>query len=397
MHLTQKSVILIPGFAGSKLVDTCPIPPPKLPLRTKGNMKQPSMNTRNNDFVNLSLFDKEWKEKFSLKYDQTSGLSMDDTIDVHDFGGVDGVRNLCSDCDRIDSWFNYFFKTEVINKLYNYKYFDTLINRLETKGYTPSIDLFGAPYDFRKIMIKEYLEDYFKRIKELVERSYEINMKKSVLVSHSIGCLITYIFLVEYCDPLWKAKYIDKFISVGGPYGGSSIALKTLLSGLPKLNMLKDKYYNVIQNSSGLVLALPNILGYDCNDLLVYNAETSECFYKHNYLDLLPDIPYHIWVNNVRQYIPTFIKNTGVKTVIATSIDFETEVSYYYDSIDFKNIKEPDTVKSSPGDSVIPAKSLLFHEQRRNWYPNYSFVDIRNNDHTQLLHSKELFELIVDD
>ena len=386
-HTILKPVVLIPGFAGSKLVEKCP---PKL--------AKSCPNFQSNDFVNLNLFDTEWQDKFSLRYDKHRGLLSEDAIEVHDFGGIDGVRKLCNNCDTIDGIFNYFFKMEVINKVYNYRYYDTLIDRMMRDGYVPSINLYGAPYDFRKIMINDYLQNYFTQLKDLIEKSYETTKQRSTVVAHSIGCLITYIFLVEYSESSWKSKYIDKFVSVAGPYGGSSIALKTLLSGIPRLTLLKEKYHSVIQHSSGLVLALPNVLGYDTDDLIVYDAQKSRCFFKHNYTELLQEVPYRIWKDDVQQYIPTFVKNTGIKTIFVNSTDSDTEMSYYYESTDFNNhFKDPHIMRNVAGDSVIPAKSLLFHENQRNWYQNYSFVHVPKSEHTEILYCKELYDVVLSD
>ena len=388
--LRKNPVILVPGFAGSKLVDVCPVVPP-----TNAD-KGLQFRKHKNDFVNLNIFDKQWKEKFALKYDKAAArLSVDDTIDVHSFGGVECIRNLCYDCTRIDSVFNYFFKTDVINKMYNYRYFDTLIERLESSGYVPTIDLFGAPYDFRKIMVRTYLESYFDRLKGLIERSHDVNDRPAVVVAHSIGCLIIYIFLVEYCDPVWKRKHIDKFVSVGGPYGGSSIALKTLLSGLPKLNLLKEQYHEVMRNSTGLLLALPNELGYERGQGLVHDLVMSKTYNRRNYAELLPEPSATLWKNDVLPFVPTLIQNTGVKTVIVTTTDCKTEVAYAYEGMDPKFMTEPVTVFYASGDGVIPSNSLKFHSVRRKMYPNYTFAQVPDNEHTRLLYSEKLFELIM--
>jgi pimeloyl-ACP methyl ester carboxylesterase len=402
MHVGFKPIVLIPGFGGSKLIDNCPIPPPA--VRKPPGQFIPfgsSLRTaieppiRNNDFINLNLFDNEWEDKFLLRYDRNAGLSIDDHIDVHDFGGVDGVRNLCNDCDKIDGFFNHFFKVEVINKVYNYKYYDTLITRLEEKGYVASVDLFGAPYDFRKIMIPEYFEEYLRKLRNLIETSYDINKKPCTLVAHSIGCLVTYIFLVEYSDALWKKKYIEKFISIGGPYGGSSIALKTLLSGLPKLNLLKEKYSNVIQNSTGLIMALPNVLGYDTRDPIVYDMEKIKSYNIQNVFELLPEIPFRIWHDYIKYYLPCYLENNEVNTVILTTTNVSTDIAYLYESIDIKTMKEPERIVRSHGDGVIPKKSLLLHSRRIFDFPNYKFLNVRDNEHTRILHSKELFDIVI--
>ena len=389
--ISKYPIVLCPGFCGSKLVlDKCHVDTSlkKAAIKNKILVK--------NDFVNLNMFDSGWQEKFSLKYDPTIGYAINDSIDVHDFGGVEGLRNLCDDCGRIDNVFNYLFRTEVINKVYHYKYFDLLIGRLEEFGYEPSVNLFGAPYDFRKIMVIDYLELYFKKLKLLIENAFDKENKKVVIVSHSIGCLITYFFLVNYCDRHWKNKYIQKFVSVAGPYGGCSVALRTFISGIPNLNLLKDRYGSVIQNSTGLILALPNECGYNKHDLLIYNEADCKRYSILNYPELLPDTSQHIFNTIVKSVIASFHKNTHVPTTFVTTLDQQTQYSYVYNDLHDGTLNEPKTVFTRcAGDNVIHAKSLLFHKLSYKFVSNYAFVHILNSEHTKILHTKELFDIIV--
>jgi hypothetical protein len=391
MLLHRKPVILLPGFGGSKLVNsngTCPFPPKR--------QMTPTPIAKKNGFINLSVFEKDWEAKYRLKFDKQTGLSMDDNIDVHDFGGVEGIRNLCEDCTHIDNVLSYVMKKEVINNAYNYKYFDTLVKCFERTGYVVGNDLFGAPYDFRKIMIPEYLTSYFGKLKALIERSVETTGRKGVIVCHSIGCLIFYMFLVEYCDTDWKHKHIDKFISVAGPYGGSSIALKTLFSGLPRLNFLKDKYFSVIQNSTGMILALPNMLGYAGDQIILHDQSNRRSYRVHDYFEVLPEVAQHVWVNDVQHHLQSLLKNTEVDTIFVTCTSHATDVRYTYSDITKNLCKEPIIIKNCRGDSVIPRKSLLFHNKNRQLYPNYRFIDVPNTEHTKILHTKQLLNIIKD-
>ena len=388
MNIKNSPIILVPGFAGSKLVDNSCVVVPKF------SKLKPIQRTNRNDFVNLNIFDREWKDKFKLKYDNEKGLIANESIDVYDFGGVNGIQNLCDDCTKIDGFFSQFFKTELINSFYNYKYYDDLIAKLESNGYKSGINLYGAPYDFRKIMMKDYLKLFFQRLKHLIEDAYQENGKPSVLVAHSIGCLIIYIFLVEYCNAQWKSKYVKTFVSVGGPFGGSSIAFKTILSGLPRLSFLKERYENIMQHSSGLVLALPNQLGYN-SEYVAFEKKTGKKYSVNNFFELLPDVSRCIWQDQIREYIPTFLKNTDVATIFVITSDRETETSYIYEEIDKNNFKEPDVIKLGKGDGVITVQSLNVHQRNFSLYSNYTFYEIDDVEHTSILHGNELYKLIT--
>lgn len=405
MMIRRHPVILIPGFAGSKLFDMSVPPPPKFSklkdTRTFQDISCPldgeQKNKKRNGFINLNLFDSDWQDRYILKYDKVNKeFHLDDEIEVYDFGGIDGVQNLCDDCSQLDALFSTVFKREIISDLYNYKYFDDLISYLQENGWLTEETLFGAPYDFRKIVITEYLEKYMSDVKDLVEKAHFASKEKVVLVAHSIGCLLIYLMLVEYCSPAWKRKYIKSFVSIGGPYGGSSISLKTMLSGVPKLKLLKERYYNVMQHSSGLALALPNPFGFDSEDTLLQEKSFKRKYGIDNYLEALPEVSYNVWLKYVRPIIPSFLENTGVDTYIVSSTSTETDCGFVYDLIETNKIIDPIRSQKTMGDGIVPIKSLHMHQRLDLGYSNYFHIDLKdkNIEHTSILWNRQVFDLV---
>jgi hypothetical protein len=256
-------------------------------------------------------------------------------------------------------------------------------------------NLFGAPYDFRTIMLTNHMERYFVRLQELIEQATQQNRNKVVVVAHSIGCLLMYIFLVDYVSHEWKCKHIDSFISVGGPYGGSSLSLKTLISGLPKLSIFKERYFNVIQYSTGILLALPNVLGYQHEEPILSDVLHGKDYNLETYFQLLPDVTTHIWRNNVKPHIMSLTKDTGVRTVFVMASNHKTDLRYIYNGIDIQKQKEPIKIKLCYGDTVVPKRSLKFHARNRFMYPKYTMLDIPNSEHTKILHSAELTQIVL--
>ncbi len=378
MILTKKPIILVPGFGGSKLI--------------RKTTQHPSRPVKN-DFINLNIFRKEWLDDFKLKYDSHQGFTLDDDIDIHDFGGLDGIRNLCEDCDKIDNLLQYLGQNVLINDIYNYKYFDTLIERLEKDGYVPCIDLFGAPYDFRKIVFESYLTDYAVKLTTLIEKAYHISKKPCVLIAHSIGSVIIYILLCEYLDYSWKSKYIDCFVSIAGPYGGCSTSLKTLISGLPKLNFLKEKYADIMSRCSGLALALPNEYGYHKHTTLIKDMKHNKSYSVENFHELLPESMNVLNQSYVKPLLPLLKKNTGVRTIFICTTQTKTEQAYIYDSIETNTFKEPIDIHLCKGDSVIPLPSLHLHKKYLHYF-NYHFYNLENTEHTKILHTKGFYKII---
>jgi len=90
-------------------------------------------------------------------------------------------------------------------------------------GYKPGIDLRGAPFDWR---LAENPNNLYPRMVSLIEEMYRTNGNKKVhLLAHSMGNIHTNLML-EGQSQAWKDQYIDSFIAVAGPWGGSAKSLR---------------------------------------------------------------------------------------------------------------------------------------------------------------------------
>ena len=81
--------------------------------------------------------------------------------------------------------------------------------------------------------LSEYADEYFKNLKSLIESTFQVNkMKKILLVSQSMGCPYTLIFLKRQSQA-WIDKYIASWITISGPWGGAVKSLRAYISGDP--------------------------------------------------------------------------------------------------------------------------------------------------------------------
>ena len=79
----------------------------------------------------------------------------------------------------------------------------------------------------------EYAIEYFEKLKELIERTYTKNKNKRVLlVSQSMGCTYTLIFLRNQTQA-WIEKYLASWMTISGPWGGAVKSLRAYISGDP--------------------------------------------------------------------------------------------------------------------------------------------------------------------
>lgn len=73
-------------------------------------------------------------------------------------------------------------------------------------------------------------EEYYRKLAGLVEDMYDAYGKPVFLIGHSLGSLHLLYFLLHQPQS-WKDRFIDGFISLGAPWGGSIKSLKIMASG----------------------------------------------------------------------------------------------------------------------------------------------------------------------
>lgn len=73
-------------------------------------------------------------------------------------------------------------------------------------------------------------EEYYRKLADLVEEMHAAYGKPVFLIGHSLGCLHLLYFLLRQPQS-WKDHFIDGFISLGAPWGGSIKPMLVLASG----------------------------------------------------------------------------------------------------------------------------------------------------------------------
>ncbi|GES89222.1 phospholipid:diacylglycerol acyltransferase [Rhizophagus clarus] len=96
-----------------------------------------------------------------------------------------------------------------------------------------------AAYDWRLSFYNlEVRDQYFSKLKATLELAKKVDGKKSVIVSHSMGGLVTLYFFKWVESPTggnggpnWVNEHVESFVNIGGPLLGLPKALSALLSG----------------------------------------------------------------------------------------------------------------------------------------------------------------------
>jgi len=144
-----------------------------------------------------------WMDNMKLGYDPATRSSKylpGVNIRTVDYGGVDGISYM--DVQKtIPAWAN-------------------IISVLITLGYTPGLNVRGAPYDWR-LGPDNNFGDSFTPLQKLIEETYLINGNTSVvLTSFSMGGGYLLLFLNQMSQG-WKDKYIHSFVPICSCFGGS--------------------------------------------------------------------------------------------------------------------------------------------------------------------------------
>ena len=99
-----------------------------------------------------------------------------------------------------------------------------VVEKLEKDyGYTAGLNLFNIPHDWRNLPNSKMTNDIMK---DTIDLAYNINKKKIVFLTHSLGSLITYNHLVENMTQSEKDLKVQKMVNIAPPFLGAMKAVK---------------------------------------------------------------------------------------------------------------------------------------------------------------------------
>lgn len=212
-------------------------------------------------------------------------------------------------------------------------FYQPLLNFLQGMGYRPDINLFVPFFDFRLIGETRVLDAYFQKLKTLIEQAYSMNSNKSiVLISHSFGCLVTHEFLLRQTQE-WKGRYIKRFVSVAGPYGGVPMVLPVMFSEMP---LQAD-----LRTWSGIAWILANENWYSDLQIVTYKGKT---YTTLQYADLMRLMKSEAALHNIqqtKQYRDRVAERNHVKCDILVPFHEPTKTEFIYDG----SLDEPTDVR----------------------------------------------------
>lgn len=201
---------------------------------------------------------KQWKDDMGTQLVMNGVKSKDPLIDVYDLGGTRGIKDVLPEFLLLPERGQY-----IMQDLFQFRYMHDVCETLYANGYEDRKNLFGIPYDFRLVLDADSRIVLFNRFKEYVEKSVATNEgRRCVVFAHSLGCVMFKWFLSSHVSDDWIANHIEELILVSPPFGGSIMALKTVMFGdfyVPKFHNL---YKQELQLNTGIIMCLPNDVGF---------------------------------------------------------------------------------------------------------------------------------------
>ena len=401
-------VILIPGLGGSRLYSS------------DGTQKWCSWHGFFPHVTN------SWRDELAVKYNpETQCFEEASAITPYrtphwvneqfrptaDFGGVEGVGNVLSPFTK-SSW-----------------QFQGLLNNCVARGYTTwgargsdnysNGCLYGAPFDFRKITSPSVWKEYCRSLKALIE--FAGRRDTCVLLSHSLGSVLLLTFLVLYLptevpDPAaWKDRYMKRWVTVNGAFGGAGKALRSLLSGDNNgMGYLCDTgchdwYQPLLENAAGVLWMLPSPLVFTADTPVITVNKSS--FSAKEVITLLEQVSPAAAKAYKDTVVPLLtVDPPGVPVVCVTSTQPGTPLQCVYTDNTFHHldVKMRDErvyyAGTSPnvthmcGDGTVPYLSLMV-PQRWLDVPHQAVTFVKLNQenvgHTSILIEEEPLRIIM--
>lgn len=237
-------IILVPGIGGGQLR-----------MKLDHYIKQHFWCFSNTDWfdfwISLTYLQPEnidcANDQFTLRFDNSTGMySNTSGVYIHVVEGLAGIEYLD-------------------NSISATAYFHDMIVYLVNGGYTKDVNLQAASYDWRLGSDALSQVGYFKSLQQQIENSVAANGERVLLVSHSLGCLVSLAFF-SVMNETWIANHLKAWYPLAPPFGGSAEMSESIVSGytfgIPDW-LLPSDYFHEVQASAGSgITLLPTALAF---------------------------------------------------------------------------------------------------------------------------------------
>jgi hypothetical protein len=383
----MKPIVIIPGFGGSVLVN-------KL-CKHKTIFGQPVIDNR---WMNIAPFSKSnmdrWKDDMYVELKReisshhvTGYKNYDTNIVVYDNIGTRGLTNIVPELDLLSKSYQ-----DILQRNFHYKYLGAMVECFTHHGYKEKQSIYGVPYDFRLILDDVVRNEFFGRVKYVMERALRKNREPCVLITHSLGGVLFKWFASSFVDDAWLATHLHKWFCLSAPFGGTPLALRILFSGEYYVPMFNHMFKDPLRKNGGIIMCIPNSLAFDLDDVFldIENPEKQIRLGDYHKLALNNNASFVIWRDLYEPSIGKIAKPVRLPVDVIYTTKVETPNWYKIKN----NGDSPYKTRYGEGDGQVVKTSLeaadklfLGHEKS---------VDIFDRrDHIDIIEDERLFHRIL--
>ncbi|KAM8946031.1 phosphatidylcholine-sterol acyltransferase [Pelodytes ibericus] len=273
-------------------------------------------------------------------------------------------------------------------------YFHTLVQNLVNNGYVRDETVRGAPYDWR--IAPNGQEEYFKKLKHLIEEMKAEYKKPVYMIGHSLGNLYLLYFL-NHQSQQWKDQHIKGFISLGAPWGGAVKPLLVLMSGdnhgIPMVSDIKIREEQRMTTTNPWML--PTNLAWPESHVFISTPTYNYTYrdYKRFFQDIDFEDGWYMWEDT--KGLIEGLPPPGVDVYCIYGTGHPTAETYIYGE-EFPN-EPPLEIKYSDGDDTVHKRSMelckRWHQQQKQ---KVHVVELEGMDHLSMVFSNRTLTLIND-
>lgn len=311
-----------------------------------------------------------------------TGLKPKSNLRVHDVGGTNGIKDLVPEFLFLPQRHQ-----NMLDDQFHFRYYHHMCEYLYDKGYIDGEDLFGAPYDFRLVLDPEHRARVFRRFRRLIERGG----RPSVVVAHSMGCIMLKWFLSEMSQE-WIEKHIARIVFVSPAFGGALFALRSVMSGDHYITMFSDKIREELRYNSGIVMCLPNELAFDELDRLWTWKDGRESVGIEDIAGIegmATGTAGEMWRALYAPYLDRIRAKIDVPVFTVLANKKETPKSF--ETMDRNDY--PHATNMGDGDGVLLRRSLTCY---RDMFYEYKEMMLTGMDHTAILRDRRVLAMIAE-
>lgn len=313
-----------------------------------------------------------------------------DYITPYDVGGTKGIKDMLPEFLLLPDAIQ-----DVMQTSFQFRYFHDLCESLYTVGYEDHASLFGVPYDFRLVLDPEYRVSLFDSMKDTVEKAKCTMNKKCVVATHSLGSLMFKWFLSTHVSQEWIDNHVHKTYLISPPFGGSLFSLKTVLVGDFYIPHFHHLYKNELQVNSGIVMCLPNHIGFDKKQSLVEIEEPDKSVITLQDYKKLYDqghVSFQIWYDLYKPFLKDVCSYINVDCHVVNALNKATPTLYKIKTHDTYPHKE---VYSNGDGIILPLKDDVF--SRMFAKDKLKVTTIYDCKHTDIISHPVLVSNILED